>query len=132
MRWVVADGKKEISGQDITVTVTVPGEKMLLYRAVGDKEYYSIMQTAKFVCLPGGVGVKYFGKDLIDTIHFAEKTINNNAVAVVEIEVARDVVERIGDFVNVDPFLFRHGTVEIWESNLDDFNNAIINIVHKF
>ena len=114
--------------------MTVPAfeDTVFLYRAVGDKEYYSIMQTAKFSCLPGGVGVKYFGRDIGDTIRFAEKTINNNTVAVVEVEVSRDVVERIGDFVSVDPFLFKHGTVEIWESDLDEFNDAVINIVHKF
>ena len=76
--------------------------------------------------------MKYFGKDIADTIRFAEKTINNNTAAVVEVEIPRNIVERIGDFSSVDPFLFRHGTVEIWEDDLDEFNDAIINIVHKF
>jgi len=108
------------------------GDTIFLYRAIGDKEFYSIMQTEKFSCLPGGVGIKYFGKSFKDTLRFAEKVINRNIVAVVEVEVSRSVVEQIGDFVDVDPFLFRRGTVEIWEADLDSFNDAIIRIVHKF
>ena len=105
---------------------------MFLYRAVDDREFYSIMKTARFSCLPGGVGLKYFGKSLRDTIRFADKVINKHAVAVVEVEVLSEIVERIGDFVDVDPYLFKCGTVEIWESDLDEFNNAIIRLVHKY
>ena len=47
-------------------------------------------------------------------------------------EVLGEVVNRIGDFITVDPFLFTHGTVEIYEDDLDEFNRAIIHIVHKF
>jgi len=107
-------------------------DTMFLYRAVNDREFYSIMQTAKFSCLPGGVGVKYFGKNFEDTLRFADMVINRNIVAIVEIEVLRDIVTRIGDFIDVDPYLFRNGTVEIWESDLDEFNNSIVRIVHKF
>jgi hypothetical protein len=94
---------------------------MFLYRAVGDREFYSTMQTGRFSCLPGGVGVKYFGLDFADTLGFADKIVNRNTVAVLEIEAIREVVQRIGDFVCVDPFLFKHGTVEIWESDLVAF-----------
>jgi hypothetical protein len=105
---------------------------MLLYRAVGDKEFFSIMSTSKFSCLPGGVGVKYFGKNYEETLKFADLIINRNIVAVVEVSIPCGVVRNVGDFINVDPFLFKHGTVEIWEDNLDVFNNAIHSIVHIF
>ena len=105
---------------------------MYLYRAIDDKEFYSLLQTGKFSCIPGGVGLKYFGKDYIDTLRFAEMVINKNIVAVIEVGVSRSVVERIGDFVDVDPFIFRHGTVQIWEADLNEFNDAITHIIHKF
>ena len=76
--------------------------------------------------------MKYFGKSFPDTLRFADKIINKNVVAVVEVEVLRIVVEKVGDFAHVDPFLFKQGTVEIWEDNLNEFNDAIIRIVHKF
>ena len=90
------------------------------------------MNTSRFTCLPGGVGVKYFGRDFHDTLRFANKIINKNVVAIVETEVFRNVVEDIGDFVHVDPFLFTHGTVEIWERDLYKFNNSIASIKHKY
>jgi len=109
-----------------------PEDTIYLYRAVSDREFYSIMQTSKFSCLQGGVGVKYFGKSFEDTLRFADMVINRNIVAIIEVEVLHDVVIKIGDFISVDQFLFRHGTVEIWEADLDEFNNAIVRIVHKF
>ena len=114
------------------MTTTELDDKMFLYRAVGEKEFYEIMQSSSFSCLPGGVGVKYFGKSFNDTLRFANMIINKYVVAVIEVEVSRTVVEKIGDFIAVDPFLFRHGTVEIWEADLDEFNDAVIRIVHKF
>ena len=105
--------------------MTAFSEAMFLYRAVGAAEFYAIMQTGRFSCLPGGVGLKYFGKDLGDTLRFADKVINKNIVAVLEVEVLKLVVDKIGEFISVDPFIFKHGTVEIWEANLEDFNNAI-------
>jgi len=107
-------------------------DTMFLYRAVDDREFYSIMQTERFFCLPGGVGVKYFGKNYEDTLRFADMVINKNVVAIVEVEVLQSVVEKIGDFADVDSFIFRHGTVEIWEADIDEFNSAIIRIAHKF
>ena len=114
------------------MTSALYGDTMLLYRAVDDSEFYIIMQTERFSCLPGGVGLKYFGKNFDDTLRFANKVLNRNIVAVVEVEVLRKVVMKIGDFIDVDPYIFRCGTVEIWETDLDEFNNSIIRIVHKF
>ena len=108
------------------------GDTIFLYRAVNDREFYQIMKTSCFSCLPGGVDVKYFGKDFHDTLRFANKIINKNVVAIIEVEVFADIVEEVGDFVHVDPFLFTHGTVEIWERDLCKFNNSIVSIKHKF
>ena len=111
--------------------MTAIRDTMFLYRAVGDREFYEIMKISCFSCLPGGVDVKYFGRDFHDTLKFANKIINKNVVAIIEAEVFIDVVEEIGDFVHVDPFIFTHGTVEIWERDLLIFNSSIVSIKHK-
>ena len=46
---------------------TLNDDTLLLFRAVGDIEFYSIMRSREFSCLPGGVGVKYFGRSLYET-----------------------------------------------------------------
>ena len=58
--------------------------------------------------------------------------INKNIVAVLEVEVRKQVVDEIGEFISVDPFIFKNGTIEIWEADLNVFNNAIVRIIHKF
>ena len=105
---------------------------MRLYRAVGLEEYYSIMRTKKFACHPEGSEVKYFGIDFEETLAFANEIINIEVIAVIETGVLYDTLNRIGDFTYVDPFLFKKGTVEIHHTHLDEFNNAIKYITHKF
>jgi len=103
-----------------------------LFRAVGIEEYYSIMRTKKFTCHPEGSEIKYFGINFDETLAFANEIINIEAIAVIEIKVLYDTLQRIGDFTYVDPFLFKKGTVEIHHTNLKEFNNAIKYIIHKF
>jgi len=50
---------------------------------------------------------------------------------VLEIRVRKDILEKIGDFTNVDVTLFRSGTVEIQPEHLEEFNTAIVEIVHR-
>ena len=102
-----------------------------LFRAVGVEEFYLIMTTNCFACHPNGVSVKYFGVDFEETLNFADKAINIELVAVVEVGVLRDVVMNIADFTHVDRFLFKSGTVEIPAANLSEFNSAIRYIIHK-
>jgi len=101
-----------------------------LYRAVGVEEYYSIMRTRKF-SIGRGVDVKYFGLDFGETLKFANTPIGRTSVAVFEVIVNKSIMEKIADFTVVDLFIFRKGTVIIYEENLDLFNSAIISIVHK-
>jgi len=114
------------------LTIATPKDTMFLYRAMSDIEFFKVIQSKRFACLPGGVGVKYFGLNFQDTLNFADMVINKNIVAIVEVEVSCEIVNKIGDFVNVDPFLFKHGTVEIWETDLNKFNDAIVSVTHKF
>ena len=78
----------------IVVDMTSFSDTMFLYRAVSDAEFYAIMQAGRFSCLPGGVGLKYFGKDLGDTLRFANKLKNKNIVAVLEVEVLKLVLKK--------------------------------------
>jgi len=103
-----------------------------LFRAVGFEEFYSIMQSNKFSVQPDGTHVKYFGVDPGETLEFANKIINIDVVAVIEVGVLEDTLKRIGDFINVDPFLFKSGTVEIHVEYLEEFNSAIQYIIHKY
>ena len=103
-----------------------------LFRAVGDIEFYSIMRTKQFSVKQEGAHVKYFGLDYEETLALADKVTNIDATAIVEVAVLRDTLERIGDFTHVDSFLFRSGTVQIQEEDLDEFNRAILLIEQKF
>jgi hypothetical protein len=100
-----------------------------LYRAVGLEEYYSIIRKNKFSCHPAGAEVKYFGLDYAETERFANLIINLEVVAVFSVIIMRDVVERVGDYTHVDPFLFRKGTIEIHNDDLICFNNAIQSVL---
>ena len=108
-------------------------EKLIkLFRAVGIEEYYSIMRTKKFTCHPEGAEIKYFGLDFEETLAFANEIINIELIAVIEACVLYNTLNQIGDFTYVDPFLFKKGTVEVQRIHLDEFNNAIKYIIHKF
>jgi len=108
------------------------GEVATLYRAVGAEEYYSIMSTMQFSIHPRCLPVKYFGLDYNETLDFANMVINIDLVAVLEVMVEKDILDRIGDFTNVDVFLFRKGTVEIQPEYLDEFNKSVISVTHRF
>ena len=105
------------------------GQLTILYRAVGLEEYYSIIRTNRFSCHPAGAEIKYFGLDRGETERFADMVINLGVVAVFAVSIRNEILEEIGDFTNVDPFLFKKGTVEIHTTVLDKFNNALDSIV---
>ena len=103
-----------------------------LFRAVGFAEYASLVDGVPFQVLPGGVGVKYFGVNFDETLEFANKPINNGIVAVFEIEIPESILMDVGDFVHVDKFIFRSGTVEIPEERLAAFNDAVQYVRHIY
>ena len=103
-----------------------------LYRAVGFEEYDKLSDGEKFSILEGGVNVKYFGRNLEETIIFANKNINKGLIAIFEVEIENSILLSIGEFVAVDTFIFKSGTVEIHEEHLQEFNNAIKYIKHVF
>jgi len=103
-----------------------------LYRAVGIDEYAKIIKTNKFEILEHGLQVKYFGLNYKETLDFADKTINKDLIAIFEILIKIKCLNNLGDFTNVDSVIFKNGTVEIQADRLDEFNKAIISILHYF
>jgi len=103
-----------------------------IYRAVGEVELSSVLWTTQFSVLPNGSQVKYFRLNLEETLVFADLVFNIDVVAVLEVSIPSATLQRVGDFTKVDAYIFKSGTVEISSELLDDFNNAIISIVHKY
>jgi hypothetical protein len=102
-----------------------------LFRAMGDAEFESVMSTKVFTLSKGKAEVKYFGLDFDETLSFANKAFNLDLVCVLEVCVKKSVLDKIGDYTHVDPFLFKCGTVEIQPEDLAEFNGAIITIIHR-
>ena len=102
-----------------------------LYRAVGVDEFSSIIRTKQFTVLENGLHIKCFGMDLAETLDFANKDFNVDVVAVFEVTISEDILNRIGDFTHVDPYIFKSGTVEIRVENLDEFNREMLSVIHK-
>ena len=108
----------------------LPSEVINIYRAVGERELSSIIRTRRFSFWARSAEVKYFRLDFHETSQFAHKAYYDY-VAVVEVRINKDMLDKVGDFIRVDPFLFKHGTVEIQPENLDEFNASILEIKHK-
>ena len=103
-----------------------------LYRAVGFGEYASLTDGEHFQILQGGVGVKYFGKSFDETLDFADRPINDGIVAIFEVGISKNALMKIGDFANVDKFIFKSGTIEIPEERLGAFNDAVLYVKHIY
>jgi len=105
--------------------------KTSLFRAVGADEFSTVIITKQFSVLENGLQVKHFGLDYSETLCFADKDFNIDAVAILEVEINSASLAKIGDFTHVDAYIFRSGTVEIRSDRLTEFNNAILKITHK-
>ena len=112
--------------------IMIADSQICLYRAVSDAEFYSILRTNRFSIHPKGAQVKYFGLSFEETVDFANKVTNIDAIAIIEVTVSKAILDRIGDYTHVDPFIFRSGTVIIPAGDLDEFNQAIMEIIHKY
>jgi hypothetical protein len=92
-----------------------------LYRAVGVEEYQDIIEQGKFRCVEGHTSVKYFGRNLKETIDFANKDINLHAVAVFQTRIKKTVLDELGDTTPLDINIFPSGTVVIHQEDMDVF-----------
>jgi len=101
-----------------------------LYRAVGPDEFYSIMKSGEFSVIPEGLQAKQFGLSFEETLSFANKYPDIGAI--IEVKVPTDVLNKIGDFSQVDKFIFKNGTVTIHADQLCEFNAIIQEIIHRY
>lgn len=101
-----------------------------LYRAVGPDKFYDVMKTGEFSVIPNGLQAKQFGLSFEETLKFAEKY--SDIGAVIEVKLPTDVLNKLGDFTQVDKFIFKNGTVTINADKLGEFNKAIKEIIHKY
>lgn len=138
MNNILTNKEEERSEADYSVHVEKNIERsstentVSLYRAIGESEFYSVMRTNKFGFWSRSARVKYFANSFDEALMFANKAFATDIVAVLEIRVRKDILEQIGDFTNVDTTLFRNGTVEIQVEHLEEFNNSIIEIIHRY
>ena len=82
-----------------------------LYRAVGVREYESVMSSGKF--LPGGGSLegRQFAHTLEEAMKYAD--VDANKVAILKVTVPRDVLPKF-DFSNaIDPHIFKSGVTTV-------------------
>jgi filamentous hemagglutinin len=103
-----------------------------LFRAIGENEFFSVMRTGRFSYWSYSAKVKYFANDFDETLKFANMAFATDITAILEIRVHTEVLDKIGDFTNVDTTLFKSGTVEIQPEYLEEFNDSILEIIHRF
>ncbi|WP_223226255.1 hypothetical protein [Sporomusa sp. GT1] len=121
----IGGGLKVVGG----VTSNAP-KLVSLYRAVGPKEFYQVMKTSEFTVIPSGLQAKQFGLSFEETLKFAEKY--SDIGAVIEVKVSANMLNKLGDFTQVDKFIFKNGTVTIQADKLGEFNKIIQEITHKY
>ncbi|NLK96352.1 MAG: hypothetical protein GX275_14385 [Clostridiales bacterium] len=86
------------------------------------------MKTGEFSVIPNGLQAKQFGLSFEETLEFAEKY--SDIGAVIEVKLPKEVINELGDFTQVDNFIFKNGTVTIQADKLGEFNKAIEQITH--
>ena len=131
----LADSEQEFStlrkANKTIKEISENGENLTsLYRAVGPDEFYDVMKTGEFSVIPNGLQAKQFGLSFEETLKFAEKY--SDIGAVIEVKLPTDVLNKLGDFTQVDRFIFKNGTVTINADKLGEFNKAIKEIIHKY
>ena len=88
------------------------------------------MDRHRFTLAEGGFEGKQFGLNAEETLKFANWDLS--AVAVLEVQLPKSILDSIGDFTSVDRFIFKSGTVTITKDVLDIFNDAIMLIKEKY
>lgn len=98
--------------------------------AVGPDEFYDVMKTSKFNVIPNRLQAKQYGLSFEETLKFADKY--SNIGAIIEAKVPTSVLSKIGDFTQVDKFIFKSGTVTIHADKLGEFNKIIQELIHMY
>lgn len=101
-----------------------------LYRSVGAEEYLDIQKTGMFNLFKNTLEAKQFGLNAAETLKFANW--DRSSVAVIGVQIQTEILNKIGNFTQVDVGIFKSGNVTIDRSSLDIFNKAIISIFEKY
>jgi hypothetical protein len=106
-------------------------EMVDLYRAVSPEEFADVFKMGGFRPAPGGASLagKQFGHNLDEIVKLADHF--PEAAAVIRARVPRSVFNQL-DHTPVDPFILRSGSNTVQPSQLDLFNNSIIDLWHAF
>lgn len=103
-----------------------------LYRAVGVKEYDTVMSTGHFE--PGGISMnaRQFALTLDEAIGYANT--DPAKVAILRATVNRSSVEGIADFsTTIDPWIFRNGVYTVQPGTQSDiFHAGLRGITHAY
>jgi len=75
------------------------------------------MKTGKFSMIPNGMQAKLFGLSFEETMAFAEKF--KDIGAIIEVKIPTAALKSLADFTQVDPFIFKSGTITIHVDKLD-------------
>ena len=91
-----------------------------------------LLQTPKFFSSGRRSSeVKYFAFDFEEALIYASKAYNRDVVAIFQVRIKRADLQKVGDFTDVDPNIFKKGTVVIQPDKLSQFNSYIIDISLK-
>ncbi|MDQ0418984.1 hypothetical protein J2Z48_003209, partial [Croceifilum oryzae] len=100
-----------------------------LYRAVGAGEYHDIMKTGQFRSGRNSLEGKQFGKNLDETLKFAD--FATDTVAIMKVTIPQKVFKQL-DHTHVDPFIFKSGTATVHQDMYKTFNNSFVKIEHAY
>jgi RHS repeat-associated protein len=127
----VAAGAGALVGSGLEFLLGAEAETASLFRAVGERELKSVMESGKF--LPGGNSLegRQFATTLEEALAYADTDASK--VAIIEVSVDADVLEAIDFSESIDPFIFRNGVYTVQPGVQSDlFHAAIQAITHAF
>ena len=104
-----------------------------IYRAVSPEEYDDIFTVKGFRARPDGKSfqAKEFGNNFDETLDFANKPINLDKAAIIEVTIPEDIYNQL-NHMNLDSSIFKSGTPVVEPEMLDTFNKSIISIEHVY
>lgn len=97
------------------------------------EEFQDIFDTNSFRGKEDGssLQVKEFSNDFDETLDFANRTINQDKVAIIKVTVPESTYNKM-NHMNLDSLIFKQGTPVIEEELLEEFNQTLIKIEHIY
>ena len=102
--------------------------KTTVYRSVSSAEAQDIKTTGRFNLAPGGMECKQFGFSLSETKQFG---YTMNQTTVVRAKLPTNMVNQFYTG-GVDTNIFRHGTLTVYQEQMQSFNDAVSGTIRIF